>query len=103
MAPVLPGTADACALRECGASWQCRQSCILSLQGQGVKASAIPVMGKEEVGRAGMENEGRMTSLFAARRVGKMGMAHAAGSFPPVAATPTGQPPGTLSRVCKWL
>lgn len=53
-------------------------------------------MGKEEVGRAGMENEGRMTSasLFPARRVGKMGMAHAAGSFPPVAATPTWQPSG---------
>lgn len=52
-------------------------------------------MGKEEVGRAEMENEERMTPapLFPARRVGKMGMAHAAGSFPPVAATPTWQPP----------
>lgn len=54
-------------------------------------------MGKEEVGRAGMENWGRMrpASPFPAGRVGEMGMAPAAGeqSFPPVAATSTQQPP----------
>lgn len=93
MALVLPGTA--CALRESGPSWQCRQSSILALQGLRVRAHASPGMGKKVVGRAEMENKGRVTptSPFPARGVGKMGMAHAAGSFPPVAATPTWQPP----------
>lgn len=52
-------------------------------------------MEKKELGRVEMEKKGRMTpaSLFPARRIGKMGMAHVAGCFPPVAATPTWQPP----------
>lgn len=60
-------------------------------------------MGKEKVGRAGMENRVRMrpASPFPAGRTGGMGMVPAAGgqSFPPVATT---QQPPQHSGIMLW-